>query len=261
MPLGLAGAQYRNTSLTKQGDLGSQLPPMPSQATWRAGTATLHCTGYDTRLIVLHACAGKSYEVGWTVQANHGGGCDTPTVLCCWGRGRAGRGGGGSPCAARADVLRARLSYAYRMAPLSSALTEQDFRKMPLDMVGNRCGVHPPQLTPAVWPADVSGCLGAGSILRWDGNRSTQLEFNSSARGWQTDRGTVPPGSVWRKNPIPPGFWARDGPTFEPVCRESQECIDSYTLWHISIQTGIMNWLRFTREFHVSPAHKIFLSI
>jgi hypothetical protein len=147
MPLGLAGAQYRNTSLTKQGDLGSQLPPMPSQATWRAGTATLHCTGYDTRLIVLHACAGKSYEVGWTVQANHGGGCDTPTVLCCWGRGRAGRGGGGSPCAARADVLRARLSYAYRMAPLSSALTEQDFRKMPLDMVGNRCGVHPPQLT------------------------------------------------------------------------------------------------------------------
>ena len=50
---GASGAQYRNTSLTKQGDLGSELPPMTSQATWKAG---------------------GSYEVGWTVAANHGGG-------------------------------------------------------------------------------------------------------------------------------------------------------------------------------------------
>lgn len=110
MPTGAAGAQYRNTSLTKEGDLGSKLPPMPSQATWKRGLA---------------------YEVGWTVQANHGGG------------------------------------YAYRMAKLSSALAEQDFQKMPLQFVGN-------------------------SILRWDGDRRTQLEFNSSARGWETSRGTGP---------------------------------------------------------------------
>ena len=48
-PNGAAGAQFRNTTLTKEGDLGSKLPPMPSQATWKAG---------------------ESYEVGWTVQAN-----------------------------------------------------------------------------------------------------------------------------------------------------------------------------------------------
>jgi hypothetical protein len=95
--------------------------------------------------------------------------------------------------------------YAYRMAPLGSPLTESDFRQMPLQFVGQ-------------------------SILRWDGEHSTQLQFNSSARGWQTDQGTVPPGSMWRKNPIPPGLWTREGPTFEPVCAESQACVDSYTL-------------------------------
>ena len=144
---GAAGAQYRNTSLTKEGDLGSKLPAMPSQATWEAGA---------------------SYEVGWTVAANHGGG------------------------------------YAYRLAPLASALTEQDFRKMPLAFVGE-------------------------SILRWGGDRSTQLSFNSSERGWETSEGTVPAGSTWRKNPLPPGLWVREGPTFDPVCTESQACIDSYT--------------------------------
>jgi hypothetical protein len=35
---------------------------------------------------------------------------------------------------------------------------------------------------------------------------------------------------MWRKNPIPPGVWAREGATFEPVCKESQACIDSYSL-------------------------------
>lgn len=146
-PTGAAGAQYRNTSLTKQGDLGSELPPMTSQATWKAG---------------------GSYEVGWTVAANHGGG------------------------------------YAYRMAPLDSPLSEQAFRKTPLDFVGN-------------------------SILRWGGDDATQLEFNSTARGWETDEGTVPLGSQWRKNPIPPGVWSREGPTFDPVCEESQACIETYT--------------------------------
>ena len=147
-PTGAAGAQFRNTSLTKEGDLGSKLPAMPSQATWKAGA---------------------SHEVGWTLAANHGGG------------------------------------YAYRMAPADGPLTEKTFGKTPLDFVGD-------------------------SILRWGGDRSTQLAFNSSERGWETDQGTVPVGSTWRKNPIPPGLWEREGPTFNPVCTESKACIDSYTL-------------------------------
>jgi hypothetical protein len=157
MPTGGAGAQYRNTSLAKTGDLGTKLPPMPAQAVWRAGVA---------------------YEAGWTVAANHGGG------------------------------------YAYRMAPLDSALTEQDFQKMPLEFVGH-------------------------SILRWDGDQSTQLEFNSSERGWETNQGTVPRGSTWRKNPIPVGLWSREGSTFEPVCAESQACIDSYTLHPGGLSYGL----------------------
>ena len=72
------------------------------------------------------------------------------------------------------------------MAPLDSPLSEQAFRKTPLDFVGN-------------------------SILRWGGDEATQLEFNSTARGWETDEGTVPLGSQWRKNPIPPGVWSREG--------------------------------------------------
>eukprot|EP01045_Picozoa_sp_COSAG04_P000273 COSAG04_NODE_5_length_50521_cov_24.772639_50_plen_192_part_00 len=58
--------------------------------------------------------------------------------------------------------------YAYRLAPAAGPLTEETFGKMPLDFVGN-------------------------SILRWDGNRSTQLEFNATARGWETNKGTTPP--------------------------------------------------------------------
>ena len=42
-----------NTSLSKQGDFGSKLPAMASQATWKAGSAV---------------------ETGWTVSAHHGGG-------------------------------------------------------------------------------------------------------------------------------------------------------------------------------------------
>lgn len=118
-PIGAAGAQFRNTSRIKEGNLGSKLPPMPSQALWKAG---------------------HSYEVGWTVAANHGGG------------------------------------YAYRMAPLNSPLSEATFHKMPLNFDGP-------------------------SILRWDGDRRTEVEFNSSARGWETDKGTTPAGSQWRRTP------------------------------------------------------------
>jgi len=136
--IGGAGAQYQNNSLASQGDAGSKLPRMPSQATWRVGDAV---------------------EVGWTVMANHGGG------------------------------------YAYRLAPANAPLTEATFRKMPLDFVGP-------------------------SALRWDGKRSTQLEFV----GTRVSSGTVPAGSMWSKNPIPAGLWERMGATFEPICTESAEC-------------------------------------
>ena len=144
---GGAGAQFENTSVAKEGDLGSQLPMGPSRASW---------------------VAGGHYEVGWTVMANHGGG------------------------------------YAYRLAPADQPMTEENFIKLPLDFVGN-------------------------SVLRWDGNVSTQLEFNSAAKGWETSVGTVPRGSTWRKNPIPSGLWEREGASFEPVCEESKECIDVFT--------------------------------
>mmetsp|Transcript_59655 Transcript_59655/g.105553 ORF Transcript_59655/g.105553 Transcript_59655/m.105553 type:complete len:100 (+) Transcript_59655:1-300(+) len=29
---------------------------------------------------------------------------------------------------------------------------------------------------------------------------------------------------MWSKNPIPSGLWEREGPGFEPVCAESEEC-------------------------------------
>ena len=51
--IGGAGASFENTSVARQGDRGSALPPMAPQATWRAGALA---------------------EVGWTVMANHGGG-------------------------------------------------------------------------------------------------------------------------------------------------------------------------------------------
>lgn len=146
---GGAGAQYQNTSLAKEGDAGSKLPEMPAQATWKAGA---------------------SYEVGWTVAANHGGG------------------------------------YAYRMAPTDGPLTEATFGKMALDFDGN-------------------------SALRWGGDKATQLEFNPTEKGWETDKGTTPAGSMWRKNPIPSGLWQREGPTFEPVCEESAACIAGYSRW------------------------------
>lgn len=112
--------------------------------------------------------AGGSYEVGWTIAAHHGGG------------------------------------YAYRLAPADGPLTEEAFREIPLDFVGN-------------------------SILRWGGDRSTQLEFNTTEKGWETNQGTIPEGSTWRKLPIPTILWEREGPSFEPLCEESQECKEAAT--------------------------------
>ena len=67
--------------------------------------------------------------------------------------------------------------YAYRLAPADGPLTEESFRKTPLDFVGN-------------------------SILRWGGDKATQLEFNTTERGWETTVGTTPAGSTWRKFPV-----------------------------------------------------------
>jgi hypothetical protein len=67
------------------------------------------------------------------------------------------------------------------------------------------------------------------SILRWDGDEATQLEFNATEKGWETNEGTTPAGSMWRKNPIPSGLWQREGPSYEPVCKESLECIKGYS--------------------------------
>lgn len=154
---GGAGAQFQNSSVARQGDAGSRLPMGPIQATWTTG---------------------RSYEVGWTVMANHGGG------------------------------------YAYRLAPADGPLTEQEFQKIPLSYEGL-------------------------SVLRWDGNPSTQVEFDSAKRGWETSTGTTPPGSTWRKNPIPSGLWEREGPTFDPVCKESEECIRTYTDGAWSAKQGV----------------------
>ena len=88
---------------------------------------------------------------------------------------------------------------AYRLAPADQALTETNFQRQPLDFVGL-------------------------SRLRWDGNKSSDLAFDSMARGWQSSVGTVPKGSTWRKVPIPTSLWEREGPSFEPVCRESEAC-------------------------------------
>jgi len=89
--------------------------------------------------------------------------------------------------------------YAYRLASAEEPLTEKNFQRLPLDFVGP-------------------------SYLRWDGNKSSQLEFNPKELGWEVSEGTWPNGSIWRKNPIPSGIWSREGATFDPLCEESEAC-------------------------------------
>ena len=81
-PDGGFGGIYVNTTHAKLGDKGTAvLPRMPPQATWKAG---------------------ESYEVAWTIEANHGGG------------------------------------YQYRLAPADGPLDEEAFRKLPLPFVGQQ---------------------------------------------------------------------------------------------------------------------------
>jgi hypothetical protein len=126
---------------------GSELPKMEPQATWKAGSEV---------------------EVGWAIEAHHGGG------------------------------------YSYRLAPADEPLNEASFNKMPLHAVGP-------------------------SILRWDGDKATQKEFNAT----RIVEGTFPKGSQWTKNPLPgpPMLWSREGPSFEPYCEESKDCTDTGNPW------------------------------
>ena len=83
-----------------------------------------------------------------------------------------------------------------------------------------RRGFNATYVTQSYIPLDFFG----PSALRGGGDRSSQLEFDAAARGCETNVGTTPVGSYWRKNPIPSGLWEREGPQFEPVCAESEAC-------------------------------------
>jgi len=144
---GGAGANYQNNSIAHLGMPGTSLPAMPPQATWKAGSLV---------------------EVGWAIEAHHGGG------------------------------------YSYRLAPADAPLNEAAFNKLPLHAEGP-------------------------SILRWDGDKATQKEFNAT----RIVEGTFPAGSQWTKNPLPgpPMLWSREGSSFEPYCEESEDCRATAHRW------------------------------
>lgn len=95
--------------------------------------------------------------------------------------------------------------YYYRLCPADQPLNEECFHKMPLQFVGN-------------------------SSLRWGGVGGEQIFFNTTERGWDVNVGTFPPGSTWRKCPLPRGPWSwhMSGPSFEPVCEESEACKNAH---------------------------------
>jgi hypothetical protein len=97
--------------------------------------------------------------------------------------------------------------YQYRLAPADGPLTEPIFQQTPLAFTGN-------------------------SSLRWGGVGGEQVFFNTTARGWDVGGDdVVPAGSTWRKCPLPrgPWTWKFSGPSFEPVCEESDACKNAHT--------------------------------
>ena len=88
--------------------------------------------------------------------------------------------------------------YSYRLCPADSPLTEACFQKHPLAFAGQ-------------------------ASLRWGGVGGEQLFFNATDVSGDL---VVPAGSTWRKCPIPrgPWGWIYNGPSFEPVCEESEAC-------------------------------------
>lgn len=99
--------------------------------------------------------------------------------------------------------------YSYRLCPAEKQLTEECFAKMPLAFVGN-------------------------SSLRYGGEGGRRVWFDSQALGWETNVGTLPPGSSWRKVPLPRAptragedwGWKNFGASFEPVCEEPKACTE-----------------------------------
>ena len=87
--------------------------------------------------------------------------------------------------------------YQYRLCPANSPLDEDCFQKRPLAFVGQ-------------------------ASLRWGGPGGEQVWFDAS----DATVGTTPAGSAWRKCPIPrgPWGWVYNGPSFEPVCEETEAC-------------------------------------
>ena len=70
------------------------------------------------------------------------------------------------------------------------------------------------------------------AALRWGGDPTSDLVYDPEAKGWQTEKGTTPRGSTWRKVPIPTVLWEREGPSFEPLCNESKACRDIASWQH-----------------------------
>lgn len=100
--------------------------------------------------------AGEDYEVTWSVEANHAGG------------------------------------YLYRLAPADGPLTEEEFRKIPLEFVGQQG-------------------------FRWGGgpeNGGKELFYNAT----YVEDGTTPVGSKWSLNPVPR---FDHGAAQEPRCVET----------------------------------------
>merc|ERR1712232_236203 len=95
--------------------------------------------------------------------------------------------------------------YSYRLCEVGNELNEDCFQKMHLNFTGN-------------------------SSLRWGGPGGEQTFFNTTELGWDVSVGTTPEGSMWRKNSIPrdPHAWHHYGASFEPVCQESEECLNSH---------------------------------
>lgn len=95
--------------------------------------------------------------------------------------------------------------YSYRLCPADQQVNEDCFQKLPLKFVGN-------------------------SSLRWGGFGGEQIFFNTTNLGWDVSVGTIPEGSMWRKCPLPrgPWDWAGNGPSFEPVCTESEACRNAH---------------------------------
>ena len=136
--------EFTNTTFAKIGDLGSQLPVLPTGVVWKVGDVV---------------------ETLWSLRANHGGG------------------------------------YQYRLAPLSSDLSETTFQKTPMPFAGNS-----------------KLMLGNGTMMTLDSIFVSE--------------GTLPAGSTWQMNPVPGwGIVPTSGPDrgnweccerwFDPPCYDT----------------------------------------